>query len=42
MSDLIDNVGGDILDLMLTRMKRHGRIAVWYAHLDIITALYKY
>ena len=22
-----DNVGGDILDLMLTRMKRHGRIA---------------
>lgn len=26
---IIDNVGGDILDTMFTRMKVHGRIAVW-------------
>lgn len=25
-----DNVGGYILDLMLRRLKRHGRIAAWY------------
>lgn len=30
-ADETDNVGGSILDLLLTRMKRFGRIAVWYA-----------
>lgn len=29
-ADDIDNVGGSILDLLLTRMKRFGRIAAWY------------
>jgi hypothetical protein len=24
-----DNVGGEILDLMLGRMARHGRVAAW-------------
>lgn len=25
-----DNVGGHILDLMLKRLKAHGRVAAWY------------
>lgn len=26
----LDNVGGEILDFMLTRLAKYGRVAAWY------------